>query len=119
MSVGSMNYIYASVVDAASMTHDEGDVHGHRPRIQSGDGGGRMSEKLYRCVKEFYVPLCDDDGLEDESGEMMPVEVGEMFYRSDVTWMNDVRLEGCGKPFYGWVEISNEKFAEHFEEVDA
>ena len=72
-------------------------------------------EKHYRCIKEFSVPLCDDDGCAVESGEMMTVEVGETFYRSDVTWMNDVRLEGVGDT-YGWLEVSEETFREHFEE---
>ena len=73
-----------------------------------------MSEKNYRCIKTFYVPLCDEDGCEVESGEMASVDVGETFYRSDTTWMNDVRLEHD----YTWVEISNETFSEYFEEVD-
>lgn len=73
-----------------------------------------MSEKHYRCIKKFYLPLCDDDGMEVESGEMVSVDVGETFYRSDVTWMNDVRLENG----YTWVEISEETFSEFFEEVE-
>jgi len=73
-------------------------------------------EKRYRCVKEFSVPLCDDDGCAVESGEMAPVEVGETFYRSGCTWMNDVRLE-CVGDTYGWLEISEETFKGHFEEV--
>jgi len=74
-----------------------------------------MSGKRYRCIKEFHVPLCDDDGCAVESGEMVSVDVGETFYRSDVTWMNDVRLEhDCT-----WVEISEETFRECFEEVGA
>ena len=72
-------------------------------------------EKHYRCIKEFSVPLGDDAGCAVESGEMMTVEVGETFYRSDVTWMNDVRLEGVGDT-YGWLEVSEETFREHFEE---
>lgn len=73
-------------------------------------------EKHYRCIKEFSVPLCDDDGCAVESGEMMPVEVGETFYRSDGTWMNDVRLEGV-ENHYTWLEVSEETFRECFEEV--
>ena len=72
-----------------------------------------MSETQYRCIKKFYVPLCDDDGYEVESGEMASVDVGETFYRSNITWMNDVRLENK----YTWVEISEETFNEHFEVV--
>ena len=45
---------------------------------------------------------------------MASVDVGETFYRSDTTWMNDVRLEHD----YTWVEISKETFNEHFEVVD-
>lgn len=74
------------------------------------------AEKRYRCIKEFNVPLCDEDGCAIESGEMMPVEVDETFYRSTVTWMNDVRLEGVGNT-YGWLEVSEETFKEYFEEV--
>ena len=74
------------------------------------------AEKHYRCIKEFSVPLCDDDGYAVESGEMMPVEVGETFYRSTVTWMNDVRLEGV-ENHYMWLEVSEETFRECFEEV--
>ncbi len=74
------------------------------------------AEKHYRCIKEFYVPLCDDDGCAVESGEMVSVEVGETFYRSDVTWMNDVRLEGIENPCT-WLEVSEEAFKEYFEEV--
>lgn len=73
-----------------------------------------MSEKRYRCIKEFYVPLCDNDGCEVEGGEMVSVDVGETFYRSDVTWMNDVRLEHDNT----WVEISEETFNGHFVEVN-
>lgn len=73
-----------------------------------------MSEKRYRCIKEFYVPLCDDDGCGVEGGEMASVDVGETFYRSDVTWMNDVRLEHDNT----WVEISEETFNGHFVEVN-
>ena len=73
------------------------------------------AEKRYRCIKEFSVPLCDEDGFIVAIGEMMPVEVGETFYRSDVTWMSDVRLEGVGNT-YEWLEISEETFREHFEE---
>jgi hypothetical protein len=73
------------------------------------------AEKHYRCIKEFSVPLCDDDGCAVESVEMMPVEVGETFCRSDVAWMNGVRLEGVGDT-YGWLEVSEEAFREHFEE---
>ena len=76
-----------------------------------------IAEKHYRCIKEFSVPLCDDDGCAVESGEMVSVEVGETFYRSAVTWMNDVRLEGVGDT-YGWLEISEEAFRKHFKEVD-
>ena len=32
------------------------------------------AEKHYRCIKEFSVPLCDEDGCAVESGEMMPAE---------------------------------------------
>jgi hypothetical protein len=74
------------------------------------------AEKHYRCIKEFSVPLCDEDGRAIESGEMIPVEVGETFYRSTVTWMNDVRLEGVGNTYW-WLEISEETFKECFEEV--
>ena len=74
------------------------------------------AEKHYRCIKEFSVPLCDEDGYAVESGEMTPVEVGETFYRSTVTWMNDVRLEDVDNR-YGWLEISEETFKECFEEV--
>ena len=74
------------------------------------------AEKHYRCIKEFSVPLCDEDGYAVESGEMVPVEVGETFYRSTVTWMNDVRLEGV-ENHYAWLEISEETFKECFEEV--
>ena len=73
-------------------------------------------EKRYRCIKEFSVPLCDEDGCAVESGEMVPVEVGETFYRSTVTWMCDVRLE-CVDNHYAWLEISEETFKECFEEV--
>ena len=73
-----------------------------------------MSEKHYRCIKKFYVPLCDNDGYELESGEMVSVDVGETFYRSDTAWMSDVRLENdCS-----WVEISEERFSECFEVVE-
>lgn len=75
------------------------------------------AEKHYRCIKEFSVPLCDDDGLPAESGEMMPIEVGETFCRSMVTCMNDVRLEGVGDT-YGWLEISEETFRKHFKKED-
>ena len=75
-----------------------------------------MAEKRYRCIKEFYVPLCDDDGCEVDGGEMVPVEIGEMFRRSDVTWINDVRLEGVENT-YTWLEISEETFGKCFEEV--
>lgn len=54
------------------------------------------------------------DGCEVESGEMASVDVGETFYRSDITWMSDVRLEHD----YTWVEIDKETFNEHFEVVD-
>lgn len=74
------------------------------------------AEKHYRCIKEFSVPLCDYDGYAVESGEMVPVEVGETFYRSGGTWMNDVRLEGV-ENHYAWLEISKETFKECFEEV--
>ena len=74
-----------------------------------------MTEKHYRCVKEFYVPLCDDDGYEVESGEMVPVEVGETFYRHPIPWMSDIRLEGVDN--YSWLEITREQFDECFEEV--
>ena len=74
------------------------------------------AEKHYRCIKEFSVPLCDEDGYAVESGETTPVEVGETFYRSTVTWMNDVRLEGV-ENHYAWLEISEETFKECFEEV--
>ena len=74
------------------------------------------AEKHYRCIKEFSVPLCDEDGYAVESGEMVPVEVGETFYRSGGTWMNDVRLEGV-ENHYAWLEISEETFKECFEEV--
>lgn len=73
-----------------------------------------MSEKHYRCIKKFYLPLCDDDGIEVESGEMVSVDVGETFYRSDVTWMSDVRLESGSM----WVEINEETFSECFEVID-
>ena len=72
-------------------------------------------EKHYRCVNEFYVPLCDDDGCEVEGGEMVPVEVGETFYRHPVTSISDVHLEGVDNHL--WLEITKEHFEECFEEV--
>ena len=74
------------------------------------------TEKHYRCIKPFNLPKCDDDGIESEDGELLPVEVGDTFYRSEVSWMNDVRLEGVGRTWY-WLEISEQTFAEYFEEV--
>ncbi|MBQ1449685.1 MAG: hypothetical protein IIZ12_01945 [Eggerthellaceae bacterium] len=74
------------------------------------------TEKHYRCIKSFELPKCDDDGMESEDGELLPVEVGDTFYRSEVSWMNDVRLEGVDRTWY-WLEISEQTFTEHFEEV--
>lgn len=73
-------------------------------------------EKRYRCVKEFYVHLCDDDGFEDESGEMVPVEVGETFYLRPAAFMSDVHLESVDNN-HSWLEITKEHFDEYFEEV--
>ena len=75
-------------------------------------------ERNYRCIRQFYVPLCDEDGIQVESGEMVPVEVGETFCRSQVTWMNDVHLDGVGN-HYTWLEIDEDTFNEYFEEVRA
>jgi len=75
-----------------------------------------MDDTRYRCIGEFSVPLCDSDGYPVESGEMVPVEVGETFYRSGGTWMNDVRLE-CVGDTYGWLEIDSRTFEENFEVV--
>lgn len=73
-------------------------------------------EKRYRCVKEFYVHLCDDDGCEDESGEIVPVKVGETFYLHPVAFVNDVRLVGIDNN-HSWLEMVQEDFEECFEEV--
>lgn len=74
------------------------------------------TEKIYRCIKSFKLPKCDDDGIESEDGELLSVEVGDTFYLSEVSWMNDVRLEGVGRTWY-WLEIDERTFAEHFEEM--
>lgn len=75
-----------------------------------------MDDTRYRCIREFSVPLCDEDGYAVESGEMVPVEVGETFYRSGGTWMNDVRLVGA-ENHYCWLEIDSRTFKENFEVV--
>lgn len=75
-----------------------------------------MAEKRYRCIKGFWLPKCDDDGCESEDAEMLEVGVGDEFYRSEVTWMSGVRLEGVGKTWY-WLEIDEKTFCDHFEEV--
>lgn len=74
-----------------------------------------MTEKYYRCVKEFYVPLSDPDGFVDESGEMVSVKVGETFYQHPVAFMSDVRLDGIDNNL--WLEINKNDFDECFEEV--
>ena len=77
-----------------------------------------MSEKRYRCIKEFQIPLYDSetDGWTDE----------EMAIKKDSVWSEDngtkiidgeIRLENDNTG--EWIEITKERLDECFEEIES
>ena len=74
-----------------------------------------MTEKprKYRCVEEFFVNACDDDGCLIENAPMITVPVGGVY---------EVSTPGLESDYYlisdsGWLDIDKETFEECFEEV--
>jgi len=72
---------------------------------------------MYKCIKAFYVPMCDDNGF--------TLENKKFFIEKGTTWNlpeddnyrfvgGEIRLESNSG---WWVEISKEDFNEFFELV--
>ena len=74
---------------------------------------------VYRCVKEFVVPMVDDDGFGTEKDDV--VLEGSFWCISDEPILigADIRLnalnDGFYKPTLGWIEISKNRLSSHFE----
>ena len=70
--------------------------------------------RKYRCVKEFYVNLCDDDGAMIDNAPLITIPVG---------WEYEVRTPGlnsdvwCISREHGWLDLDMRTFKECFEEV--
>lgn len=79
--------------------------------------GGKMK---YRCIKELWIPKCDDNGAE------IPNEYGCVETGSE--WQQDTQTSICGSEIHldkisgqtslEWIEISLETLAEAFEVMD-
>lgn len=69
--------------------------------------------RRYRCIEEFFVNACDDDGYPIENAPMITVPVGGVY---------EVSTPGLESDYYlisdsGWLDINKETFEECFEEV--
>lgn len=69
--------------------------------------------RKYRCVKELYVNLCDDDGCEIDNAPPITIPVGRVY---------EVSTPGLNLDYYlisdnGWLDLNTETFNECFEEV--
>lgn len=70
----------------------------------------------YKCIKEIYLPKCDDDGVEILN-EYGLVPVGSIWERDDrVNFIGgDVHLDSLNDDSdFGWLEMSFEKLMEYF-----
>lgn len=71
-----------------------------------------------KCVKEFFVDKCDDDGR-SIANEYIDVEEGDIFEVEDDDFRfigGEVRLLALDSDTsFEWLEIAKETFKEHFE----
>ena len=70
--------------------------------------------RKYRCVKEFCVNLCDDDGCLIDNAPPITIPVGWEYE----VWTPGLNLDvWCTSKEYGWLDLDMGTFNECFEEV--
>lgn len=73
--------------------------------------------KVYECVDSFVLDMVDDNGFTIEN-KIFVIPKGSMWVMSgDENRMvgGEVRLERIGDKSLEWIEISQERFKNHFE----
>lgn len=71
--------------------------------------------KTYRCIKEFSIPILDDQSEELEVLEYFEVNEGSTWeYKGDYAIVGDIRLYDIDDK--GWIEVSKKELQENFEE---
>lgn len=72
----------------------------------------------YKCKKEFWLPMSDDNGFINESEQAL-VPIGSVWYPDDANIIGgEVHLEcmsGCED--LGWIEITATDLSDYFETV--
>lgn len=76
---------------------------------------------MYKCIKEFTLEKCDDDGFTIE-GEYTTIEEGSIWnVPEDENYRligGEIRLEEDKPDEINWIEITEETLKEHFERID-
>ena len=74
---------------------------------------------MYKCIEEFHLAKCDEDGFTVLEDEYLSVEEGSIWHipeDKDFRLIGgDIRLENDEEV---WIEISEETLAENFEKIN-
>lgn len=73
-----------------------------------------MDVERYRCVKEFYINQCDDDGCMIDNAPMVKVSPGAVYDLHRPGFNLDVWLMSSED---GWLDLDEGTFRECFERV--